>query len=243
MVCNIVELAARVGLQLSDDLVGFLTVLLEGLRGSWTAHCTTGPLAKDPPVDGIVETDYFAILARLILSDLPSFTAAVEAAAPTIDGVKPSLDTTMKWLLEEWFSHFENTGDPSRRKLMALALTKLLETNQPFILLNLQSLMTLWTDVITELREGAEDMNGDSLVYAGNGTSSEEGEEVGPEAPEDAKRRQLTYSDEVHAVNLVEFVRHYLQQAIAASGGSFEQEWLVNVDKDVVGGFTQLGVM
>ena len=64
-----------------------------------------------------------------------------------------------------WFSHLENVGDPTRRKLMCLSLTRLLETNQPFILIKLQSLMTMWTDVVVELRNDAEDIAGDSLVY------------------------------------------------------------------------------
>jgi len=124
---------------------------------------------------------------------------------------------------------------------MCLALTKLLETNGPFILLSLQNLMYIWTDVITELREDAQDTratNGDSLVYSAPEQPSE-----APEAPEDARRRNLTYSDEVHTVDLPNYVRTHLQQAIAACGGSFEQEWLANVDKEVVASFSQLGIM
>ena len=56
--------------------VGLLSKLLQGLRGSWLAHCTTGPNAKEPPVDGIVETDYFAIFARAILGSLDGFLYA-----------------------------------------------------------------------------------------------------------------------------------------------------------------------
>ena len=255
LVCNLLELVIRAAAKLGGEAAvsqaaadvvhtGVLGKLLEGLRGSWTAHCTTGPLKKEPPVDGIVETDYFAILARLALGSLDGFCRACQQAAPAVDG-NNSLETTMKWLLEEWFSHFENVGDPSRKKLMALALTKLLQTNQPFILLNLQSLMTVWTDVITELREGAEDTNttGDSLVFSRD--------DIGPpadgtiEAPEDARRREMTYSDDVHTIDLPGFVRQYLQGSIAACGGEqvFQTEWLVNVDRDVLAGFSGLGVM
>ena len=150
----------------------------------------------------------------------------------------------MKWLLEEWFSHFENVGDPSRRKLMCLALTKLLDTNQPFILLNLQSLMTIWTDVITELREDEQDASGDSLVYS-NGDVPTGAMDGGPEAPEDARRRRMTYSDPVHTVNLPGFVRQQLERVVVACGGEqrFQEEWLVNVDRDVLGAFSKLGIM
>ncbi|KAK4504389.1 hypothetical protein PRZ48_005305 [Zasmidium cellare] len=222
--------------------VGLLSKLLQGLRGSWLAHCTTGPNAKEPPVDGIVETDYFAIFARAILGSLDGFLYACQAAAAMAFSEQQPLEALMKWLLEEWFSHFENIGDPSRRKLMCLALTKLLETNQPFILLNLQSLMTTWTDVVTELREDAADAGGDALVY---GSEMENTASVGPQQPEDARRRQLTASDDVHKINVTEFIKYHLQQAIAAAGGNeqFQEHWLANVDKDVVKGFSELGIM
>jgi len=250
LACNIIELVicqtASLGgeaavEQITVALLPFLSTLLGGLRGSWTAHCTTGPLAKDPPVDGIVETDYFAILARLILSSLDSFSMAVEAAAPLVNASKLNFDETMSWLLEEWFSHFENIGDPSRRKLMCLALTKLLATNQPFILLNLQSLMTIWTDIITELQEGAEDTgnpNTDSLVW----NPRDEVPADPREPPEEGRRRRMSYRDDVHTIHLPDWVRTYLHQSIARTT-NFEQEWVGNVDKEVIGAFAQLGIM
>lgn len=231
--------------QVTADLVAseFLGKQLEGLHGSWRAHCTTGPLAADPPVDGIVETDYFSVLARIILGSAPAFLQAVSTAAPhTVTGTRPSLDETMKWLLEEWCSHFENIGDPSRRKLMCLALTKLLD--QQFMLLHLQSLMSLWTDVITELREDAADVDGDSLVAADSSWQGTREEGV-PEAPEEGRLRALTKSDPVHAVQTPVWVRHYLHAAIEACGGqtAFQEQWLVNVDRDVVAAFGSLGIM
>ncbi|WPH01658.1 importin-11 [Acrodontium crateriforme] len=252
MVCNLVEVIIRSAHKLGGDAAvaqtaadlvqtGFLGKLLEGLRGSFIAHCTTGPNALDSPVDGIVETDYFAIIARLILGSLPGFCQACEAAAPSTDVSHTALDVTMKWLLEEWFSHFENIGDPSSRKLMALAMTKLLETNQPFILLRLQSLMTVWTDVITEMREDSADRNSDSLVYNQADSAAIEG----PEAPEDERRREMTHTDVVHTVKLPDFVKQQLDAAGAACGGfeRFQQEWLVNVDQDIVDAFLKLRVI
>lgn len=230
------------------DEIGFLPKLLQGIHGSWTAHCTTGPNAKESPVDGIVETDYFAILARAILGSVSETLHAFRMASCFAFGSdfgdhRVLTESLMKWILEEWFSHFENIGDPSRRKLMCLALTKLLETNDSWILSNLQSLMSIWTDVVTELREDAADTGGDSLVYGAemqNGATA-----TAPEQPEDMRRRQLTASDDVHTINVAEFIKFHLQQAIAASGGNdqFQEQWLANVDKDVVKGFSDLGIM
>jgi hypothetical protein len=66
-----------------------------------------------------------------------------------------------------------------------------------------------------------------------------------PEAPEDIRKRELTYSDPVHQINLIVFVREHLQQAVAASGGEqrFQEEWLSRVDADVLKGFGEMGIM
>ncbi|QIW98451.1 hypothetical protein AMS68_003969 [Peltaster fructicola] len=215
---------------------GVLQKLLSGLRGSWKAHCTTGPLAEAPPVDGIVETDYFAVLARLILGSTNNFCEAVQVAAPEIDNVTLSLDESMKWLLEEWFNHFENIGDPSRRKLMCLALTKLLDTNQPWILVSLQSLMTMWTDVVRELYEDSQEQMGDTLIKADVERPD------GPEAPEDLRRREMSLTDPVHSIHTIAWIKHHLQQVIAAQP-HFQDEWVVNVDKEVVKAFSELGII
>lgn len=253
LVCNLVEAALRAAdhlgsepavEQTASDLVstGFLPALLTGLHGSWKAHCTTGPRALDPPVDGIVETDYFSILARLAIASPSTFCQAVQASQPASD-----LPTTMSWLLEEWTSHFENIGDPSRRKLMALALTKLLSTNQPWILQHLQSLITIWTDVVVELREEAADTStplglSDSLVYTAPPPSEEDARVMGPEAPEEARRRELANADPVHRFGLPEWIKHYLGEVVGANAG-FQEEWLGRVDADVVRAFGALGIM
>jgi hypothetical protein len=66
-----------------------------------------------------------------------------------------------------------------------------------------------------------------------------------PEAPEDKRKRELIYSDPVHRLNLIVIVRDHLQHAIQDSGGEqqFQEEWLSRVDKDVLKGFGELGIM
>lgn len=78
-------------------------------------------------------------------------------------------------------------------------------------------------------------------MYNDNGPNTE----WGPESPEDARTRAMTATDEVHTIKVPEFVKHHLQQAITAAGGyeKFQEQWLVNVDQDVVKAFAKLGVM
>ncbi|KAF4552539.1 Importin-beta N-terminal domain-containing protein 2 [Elsinoe fawcettii] len=272
LACTIVELMIRLSSslggpaftkQLTSDLVStsILPRLLSSLRSAWSAHCTTGPLAKTPAVDGIVETDYFAILSRLILADTDTFMQAITytplASLDDEEGVIPAApmpdENNLSWLLEEWFSHVDNVGDPSRKKLFLLALTRLLDTAHPAVLGNLQMLMGLWTDVITDLcelevdpitGEGSGRVKGeDSLVYEDIGQLTSVGEGT-IEAPEDGRRREVLFADEVHRVGVVGWVRERLGGVVQRVGeGAFREEWLGRVDKDVVAAFGRLGVL
>jgi hypothetical protein len=54
-----------------------------------------------------------------------------------------------------------------------------------------------------------------------------------------------SYADPIHTTNLIEVIRGELQRTISACGGQaeFQNEWLVNVDKDVVEAFGTLGIL
>lgn len=225
---------------------GFLAKLLSGLRESFTAHQTTGPNRKHTPIDGVVETDYLSVLARIAFASPDTFVHALTAAT-SAQTSESELASTLSWLLTEWVSHFENIGDPKRKKLTCLALTNLLLLPAPLlplILAHLQSLMTVWTDVITELHLDGPDNNsgGDCLIYwNAEGLKPSEG----PEAPEDERRRDLVFGDPVHRVAVREFVRERLRGCVGAVGGEevFAREWVGDVDRDVVAGFGALGVL
>jgi hypothetical protein len=235
---------------------GFFAKIMEGLNGAWHAHQSHGPNRRVPDhaVDGVVETDYFSVLARI---GIASPRILIEAVA----SVGGSLEPTLDWLLEEWFSHVENMGDPPNRKLTCLTLTRLLETGQPWILGRLQSLMAVWTDVVRELTDEDEDkskeydlgqLNSRFLALTSinsfllwDDQPAADTLSKDPEAPEDVRRRDLIYSDPVHRINLISFLRDHLQAAIQSAGGEqqFQAEWLERVDKDVVKGFSELGIL
>ncbi|KAF2151677.1 ARM repeat-containing protein [Myriangium duriaei CBS 260.36] len=257
-----VEAATR---QITADMVetGFLPRQLAGLRGAWVAHCTTGPLAKTPTVDGYVETDYFAVLARILWASPTTFIQAIAytplAADDSYDIAAPSQESlpaegNLKWLTEEWFSHQENIGDPARRKLNALALTKLFGTLDRIMLDNLQLMMTLWTDVIMELVEAEPDAeegapvalgkDADCLVYT-DPVGLRVVEQGAPEEPEEERRRMLKWKDPVHSTGLPKCIRNTLSEVVQACGGEvrFRESVLVNVDREVVAAFGRLGIM
>jgi hypothetical protein len=133
---------------------GLLPKVIGALRGCWKAHQTSGPLKKAAPID------YLCLLARIVLAH-PRRLRAIPNAPPPPPGVSEGgaddeVPQTMSWLLDEWLAHFGNIGRPTHRKLNCLALTSLLEMDEPWVLDRLQDLMAVWTDVLAEVQEGNE---------------------------------------------------------------------------------------
>lgn len=222
----------------------FLTSLLEGLHSAYEASQGTGPNRKSTQVYGVVETDYLSVLARLALANPQILVSAVSTTAGTSD------EQTMSWIMTEWFSHYDNIGSVNQKKLHALALTSLLAINGPdtqpplYVLNHLQSYLTVWTDIVTELADGTEEdhnTGGDYLIYW-NQTQPGKFDEYEP--PENDRRRQWETSDIIHNINIRDFVRQRLHSLIIGCGGEqrFEEEWLVNVDREVVSAFGALGL-
>ncbi|KAJ5157226.1 uncharacterized protein N7482_008326 [Penicillium canariense] len=227
--------------------------LLEGLYTAHESSQTTGPNRKTSYVVGVVETDYYSVLARLALANPTIFASAVAAATNS------SQEQTLTWLLTEWFLHYDNIGSVNQKKLHALALTQLLalpghssDPSQPapppaYILNHIQSYLTIWTDIIIELAEGGSDQNADYLVCwnapAGSATAPPEAEEN--EDPETRRRREWDNADAIHRFPIRAFVRHRLHEVIVACGGAqrFQEEWLVSVDSEVVSAFGALGLI
>lgn len=224
-----------------------LSILLSSLHNAYLAHQTTGPNRTKPSIDGIIETDYLNICARLAVASPSLFISALDTtiANSTQDRNQPS-ENHIEWLLTEWFSHMDNIGHPAHKKLSCLALTSFLGTCQPWILSRLQNLMTLWTDVVTELvvdvslDEGKVDYR-DSLVY--NDPNAQKPD--GLEAPAEERRRVLNFEDPVHRIDVRVFIREKLTVAVEKCGGmeTFQRDWVQNVDEDVVRGFGALGIV
>ena len=247
MVTHLVELLLQSALELGGASAvkeitvalmssGFFTAILDGLEDAYESHQTTGPNRRLPIIDGIVETDYLGVVARLGISGSTFVLSACHDTMP---------NASINWLIEEWFAHMDNISSSEQRKLSCLALTTLFETGEPWALSRLQAYISMWTDLITELVSETEDEAGhvskvDCLVY----TSPDALKPEGPESPGAARQRQLLWADPVHRVDIRDFVRQKLSLVIEKCGGmeSFQQQWLENVDKDVVRAFGELGI-
>lgn len=210
---------------------GFMNKLLTNLHDAWDAHQTTGPNRKISKLNTVTEGDYLAILARVALAEPTLFMQMLTSFG--------SLDQVWAWLASEWFSHLSSMDHPERQKLYLLGLTRLLELPSPMqdLTLNkLQDYFDMWTNVITEVQEGA--LQGpDTLVWGQNDLEATE-----YDTPKSVTERQTTAKDPVHSVPTFSFVSARLQDLVGRVGGetAFEEHWAVNVDKDVLGRFRDL---
>jgi len=169
----------------------------------------------------------------------------VQAITATDINAPPS-PSPSHWLLTEWLTHIDSIGDILRKKLQVLALTNLLTANIPpfphLMLENLQSLLTIWTDVAVELgQEAADESEGDYLWHNRPGDVPE-----WPDAtPEDGRKRALSNQDPIYTVNIREFVAGRLRQMVERAGGPqvFETEWLARIDGAVVKAFVDLKLL
>lgn len=202
---------------------GFARKVFEGLHDAWESRQTTGPNRRAPKLNTVVEGDYFAILARLLLAEPSLFLDMLTALAP--------LEQVLPWLFGEWFAYMESWDLIEHKKLTVLALTRLLEMQQPvqdLVLARLQDYFVLWADVVAELQDGAVDAEDNQITT--------EIEETEYDTPKIIRERELYLQDPVHRVSAKPFIREQLQGLIARAGGDqkFQEEWMANVDKDVV---------
>ncbi|KAF3925318.1 Importin-11 [Dactylellina cionopaga] len=210
---------------------GVAQKIFEGAYTTWEAQQTSGPYKKYPDLDPLVLTHYFQVLSRVILGSLNVFVGLLTWMQGQDTGKTP----VKEWFMEEWFAHFANISNAAGRKLNCLALTKLLEVDEDWVMLKMQDLMNIWTDVIGELVEGNRES---VLVYD---ITAEETTDV--QNAESVRRKELVAVDPVHTINIAEWVKHYLLQAQNRHGAEqFNAKCVDNVDKDVLADFMKLNI-
>lgn len=234
---------------------GMLTKILAALQESYVYTMDPRPSRKTPTISGVAETDLLIVLARLAFNFPSLFIEAVNAASPPpVDDIAQQL--AIDWLVPAWLLHWDSIGDINRKKLTALALTSLLASTSPngsapphIVKEHLQSLMSVWTDIVTELGEEAGDKGGDYLTiwddtsqHQQNSSNEEDG---WIETAEDKRKRERSKRDPVYTVNIRQFVSERVHKLIADVGGQqgFQEEWLSSVDEAIVRGFGALNLL
>lgn len=215
----------------------FLPSVLMTLKDCYEANQTTGPNAIHPPIDGIIETDYFSVMGRLGVTSPLVLTNTFEKALR---------GSSMDWLIKEWFAHMDNMSSPEQKKLSGMALTGLLDGEAEWILPYLQNFMSMWTDLVTELVYETEDSAGnlmkvDCFIF----TPAEQSKPNEPEYPWALRERQMKHADPIHQIDIRDLIREKLGSVVARSGGpkAFEERWVQTLDQDVVRAFGELGIL
>jgi hypothetical protein len=115
---------------------------------------------------------------------------------------------------------------------------------------NLQSLFTIWTDVVVEVgEEASEDSQGDYLWHNNRPANGGNDADVPPEwpdaTPEDGRKRVISNNDPIYVVNIREFVAERLRGVIERAGGVqvFQDEWVGRCDEAVVKAFVGLNLL
>ena len=222
---------------------GYIAEVLRILKEAYDYHQDPRPNRRPPDVIGPGETSLFTLLSRLaLLSPSLCIQAINSSTANTTDTTPP-----FNWLVTEWIGHFDAIGDILRKKLQVLGITAFLTISSPppqILLESLQSMMTIWTDIILELgAEAAEDSQGDYLWYFDKPSNTPDWENA---TPEDARKRVVSNNDPIYVTNVRMVIAERLKMVVAAWPGGqveFEREWLARIDRAVLKEFAGLGIL
>lgn len=211
--------------------IGLLPLIFQRIHEDWEYSQLTGPnAAKKEPLEWSQKLAYFSILARIALADPALLVNLISTVGGDLAQVWP-------WLSAQWFGAFDSMADAERQKLSCLALTRLCELPQPvqdLCAARLHDYFTVWTSVVLECHDGNA-LGEDGLVW-----------DAPPQSPEatplENGEAAFTARDPVHAVRTYAFVQERLRGLMERSGGegAFRENWVVNVDRDVLVGFERL---
>ncbi|KKA26207.1 hypothetical protein TD95_000039 [Thielaviopsis punctulata] len=203
--------------------------ILESLHDAWSARQSTGPNAKVSRLSGMEESDYFSVLARLLYAEPNLFVSMMTSFG--------RLEEVWNWLVGEWFAVRDAMDRPDKMKIYTLALTRLMELQQPvqnLVLSKLQDYFTLWNEIIAELNDGLV-VPTDCLVWPDYEVNEWD-------TPKLIRQKELALRDPVHHVPIRDYIRSHLQMLMQNVGGEsvFQSEYAVNVDNDVLQKYSAL---
>ncbi|CAO3687345.1 unnamed protein product [Umbelopsis vinacea] len=177
-------------------------------------------------------TQYLSIFARIAIFDPSFFLRFIDLAGQQFNPPQPEL---LGVFLDNWFGKFDNISHPRQRKLACMAITNLISTTNPVILERLHSIMVIWSDVLSEVKESG---GGESvlpikcaLVYWEDNNNDDDAAEI-EGTPETRRRKELLQRDPIHTTNLLTFIQTKLKECEYMNGGTevFNKTYLSKVD-------------
>ncbi|ORX47739.1 ARM repeat-containing protein [Hesseltinella vesiculosa] len=137
---------------------------------------------------------YMSIFARLSLQDASFVLKFIQAAG---NQTNPPIANFFGDVVERWIDKFDNIGHPRQRKLACLALTHLLQLQDPAMIDHINGIMNIWADVGTEMKES----DGESIMYSE--ADLEDDIAQLEESPEKVRKSHLLQQDPVYTSNLL----------------------------------------
>ena len=216
-----------------QDLIelGVIPLMLQRIHADWERSQLTGPnAANKEALEWSHKLAYFSTLARIALADPALLVNVISTVGGDITQVWP-------WLSTQWFGAFDSMADIERQKLSCLALTRLCELPQPvqdLVCSSLQDYFAMWPSVVLECHDGNA-LGEDGLVWDATPQSEES-------TPLENAEAALVARDPVHTLRAYGFVTERLQGLVQRTGGeaAFRDNWVVNVDRDVLDKFERL---
>ncbi|KAL1898508.1 hypothetical protein Sste5346_003412 [Sporothrix stenoceras] len=234
--------------------VGLLPRILQRLHAAWEAHQSTGPNAKQSPIKPTTQVEYIMILSRIALGNPNAILDLLGSLQLQSGGVLQLTEATSganveaiwPWLMPEWFGTLDNMGNAENQKVACLGLTRLLEVQRPvgngsgsqfsdLVLGRLQDYLSMWTTTVVDAQGDAT--KPDCYVWAEGAPPPTE-----YDTPLMTAESALAAKDPLHTQTTHAFVMARLMDVIGRVGGeaAFNDNWLVNVDRDVLAGFQGL---
>ncbi|PSR77713.1 armadillo-type protein [Coniella lustricola] len=212
--------------------LGLLQTIVQRIHEDWEATQLTGPNASTKEVlDWSHKLAYFSVLGRIAVADPELLISALTSL-----GIG-DIAQIWPWLSTQWFAALPAMADTEKQKLACLALTRLTELPQPIQDLtcaSLQDYFIMWTTVIVDVH-GGKPLGEDGTVWDGPPVSDEA-------TPLENSECVLVAGDPLHTVRTYAFVNERLQSLVARAGGeaAFRDNWVINVDRDVLARFEKL---
>ncbi|POS75921.1 hypothetical protein DHEL01_v205688 [Diaporthe helianthi] len=216
-----------------QDLIGLgvIPLMLQRIHTDWERSQLTGPnAASKEALEWSHKLAYFSTLARIALADPALLVNVITTVGGDMTQVWP-------WLSNQWFGSFDSMADIERQKLSCLALTRLCELPQPvqdLVCSSLQDYFSMWPSAVLECHDGNA-LGEDGLVWDAPPQAEES-------TPLENAEAALVARDPVHTLRTYGFVTERLQGLVQRAGGeaAFRENWVVNVDKDVLDKFERL---
>ncbi|CCJ30132.1 unnamed protein product [Pneumocystis jirovecii] len=157
---------------------------------------------------------YFSLISRISLQNPHIILDFLGEFSFKIEQNSPNNQEIISNFLNIWISIFDNIGNPKYRKLNVMGITALLITNNPYVLININHLINIWSETLSEIKENKE---GDALIYWNK--HDDENYLSVTNSSETIRRQELIKKDPIHTTYLKTYIQQIFFSCVEANHG------------------------